>query len=207
MGENDNKVTVRINGQEFIISGDKPRDYIMKVADHVDAVMKEIAEVTGSGSNSQMAILAAVNIADEYFSLQNDQSELDQEKEQLKKEIAHYMQLWEEAKKNFLQYKEDSKGSLEQRDKLQEKLNDKAIENDSLLRSLGEKDKRIEELEAKINTLATRLKAREEGRAISSEQIRELEDKVKEAEGNYFELQMENIRLKSEVERYKKAAE
>ena len=207
MGENDNRVTVKINDQEYTISGDKPRDYIMKVADHVDAIMKEIAEVTGGGTNSSMAILAAINIADEYFTLQNDQNELDQEKEQLKKDIAHYTQLWEEAKKNFLQYKEDSQGSLEQRDKLQEKLNDKAIENDSLLRSLDEKDKRIEELEGKINTLATRLKAREEGRALSSEQIRELEDKVKEAEGNYFELQMENIRLKSEVERYKKASE
>ena len=206
MGENDNRVTVRIKGQEYTISGDKPRDYIMKIADHVDTLMKDIAEAAGVSSNSSVAVLAAINIADEYFSLQNERSEMDQEKEQLKKDIAHYMQLWEEAKKNFLQYKEDSHGTLEQRDKLQEKLNEKAIENDSLLRSLEEKDKRVEELEGKINTLAARLKAREEGRAVSSEQIRELEDKVKEAEGNYFELQMENIRLKSEVERYKKAA-
>jgi len=206
MGENDNKVTVKIHGQEYTISGEKPRDYIMKVADHVDEIMKAMSDGALGNSTASLAILAAINITDEYFSLQSGQSEMDQEKEQLKKDIAHYMQLWEEAKKNFLQYKEDAQSSIDQKDKIQEKLNDKAIENDSLLRSLEEKDKRIEELEGKVNNLATRLKAREEGRAVSSEQIRELEDKVKEAEGNYFELQMENIRLKSEVERHKKTA-
>jgi cell division protein ZapA len=204
MGDYDNKVTVKIYGQEYTISGDKPRDYIMKVADHVDEVMKEIAEAIGGGAVSSIAVLAAINITGQYFSLKSSQSEMDQEKEQLQKDIAHYMQLWDEAKKNFLQYKEDAQGSLDQRDKLQERVNEKAIENDSLMRSLDEKDKRVAELEGKINTLAARLKAREEGLVSFSEQIRGLEDKVKEAEGNFFELQMENIRLKSDLERYKK---
>jgi cell division protein ZapA (FtsZ GTPase activity inhibitor) len=207
MGDYDNKVTVKIYGQEYTISGDKPRDYIMRVADHVDGMMNQVSDAIGGGTISSIAVLAAINITGDYFSLRSGQSELDQEKEQLQKDIAHYMQLWEEAKKNFLQYKEDAQGSLDQRDRLQEKLNEKAIENDSLLRSLEDKDKRILDLEGKINTLATRLKAREEGKVSASEQMRTMEDKVKEAEGNFFELQMENIRLKSELERVKKTKE
>ena len=172
MGDYDNKVTVKIYGQEYTISGDKPRDYIMRVADHVDGIMNDVSEAIGGGTISSIAVLAAINITGDYFSLRSGQSELDQEKEQLQKDIAHYMQLWEEAKKNFLQYKEDAQGSLDQRDRVQEKLNEKAIENDSLLRSLEEKDKRILDLEGKINTLASRLKAREEGKASASEQMR-----------------------------------
>jgi cell division protein ZapA len=204
---NTNKVNVRIYGQEYTISGVKPRDHIMKVADHVDAMMNEIAESMGGGSAASLAVLAAVNITDEMFSLQEEQSEKDLEKDQLTKDVSHYMQLWDEAKKNFLQYKEDAQTTVAQKDKLQEKLNQKAIENDTLIKAAAEKEQRISELESRVKNLAQRLKAGEEGQVVSSEQIRDLEDKYKEIEGNYFELQMENIRLKGDLERYKKLSE
>jgi cell division protein ZapA (FtsZ GTPase activity inhibitor) len=202
-----NKVTVRIYGQEYTIAGDKPRDQIVKVADHVDDVMRRISDGLGGGAMAPVAVLAAVNIADELILLKDTQSEDEQEKEQLRKDIAHYMQLWDEAKKNFLQFKEDAQQQVGQKDKLQERLNEKAIENDNLLRQATEKEKKIEELENRLNNLAQRLKAREEGQANSSEQIHDLEDQYKELEGNYFELQMENIQLKGEIERYKRTTE
>ncbi|MDR0851357.1 MAG: cell division protein ZapA [Clostridiales Family XIII bacterium] len=202
-----NRVKVRIYGQEYTITGDKARDQIVKVADHVDEVMRSISESLGGGAVSPVAVLAAVNIADELLALKDAQSEDEQEKEQLRKDIAHYMQLWDEAKKNFLQFKEDAQQQVGQKDKLQDRLNEKAIENDNLIRQAAEKEKKIEELETRVNNLAQRLKSREEGQANSSEQIRELEDKYKELEGNYFELQMENIQLKGELERYKRTTE
>ncbi|MDR1953662.1 MAG: cell division protein ZapA [Clostridiales Family XIII bacterium] len=207
MADSGNKVSVRIYGQEYIISGVKARDYIMKVADHVDEMMNEISESIGGASVSSLAVLAAVNITDEMFSLQNEQSEKDLEKEQLHKDVEHYMQLWDEAKKNFLQYKEDAQATLGQKDKLQEKLNQRAIENDTLIKAATEKEQKIEDLENRVRNLTQRLKAREEGQVVSSEQIRELEDKYKEIEGNYFELQMENIQLKGDLERYRKLSE
>jgi cell division protein ZapA len=207
MADSGNKVSVRIYGQEYVISGVKARDYIMKVADHVDEMMNEISESIGGGSVSSLAVLAAVNITDEMFSLQNEQSEKDLEKEQLSKDVAHYMQLWDEAKKNFLQYKEDAQAAVEQKDKLQERLNQLAIENDTLIKTATEKEQKIEDLENRVRNLTQRLKARDEGQVVSSEQIRELEDKYKEIEGNYFELQMENIQLKGDIERYRKLSE
>jgi cell division protein ZapA (FtsZ GTPase activity inhibitor) len=179
----------------------------MKVADHVDEMMHEISENIGGGSVSGLAVLAAINITDEMFSLQSEQNEKDLEKEQLNKDIEHYMQLWDEAKKNFLQYKEDAQAAVEQKDKLQERLNQLAIENDTLIKAATEKEQKIEDLENRIRNLTQRLKAREEGQVVSSEQIRELEDKYKEIEGNYFELQMENIQLKGDIERYRKLSE
>ncbi|MDR2156805.1 MAG: cell division protein ZapA [Clostridiales Family XIII bacterium] len=202
-----NKVSVRIYGQEYTISGVKSRDYIMKVADRVDTMMKEISESMGGGSMSSLAVLAAVNITDEMFSLQDAQAEKDVEKDQLNKDVAHYMQLWDEAKKNFLQYKEDAQAVAAQKDKLQEKLNQKAIEHDTLIKAAAEREQRIEELENRVKSLTQRLKAGEEGRVVTSEQIRELEDKYKEIEGSYFELQMENIQLKGDLERYRKLSE
>jgi cell division protein ZapA len=235
-----NKVTVKIYGHEYIIAGGKPRDYIVKVADHVDTVMTDIADHTKGVSPSSLAVLTAVNITDELFAQKETIGERDKEKEQLEKDIAHYIQLWEEAKRNFLQYKEDARASVEQRDRIQEKLNEKAIENDRLMKAAAEKDRKlvslasekdgqiesltlekdkqieslvaekdsqIAELNERVEDLAERMKARKEGDASSSVHIRELEDKYKELEGNYFEIQMDNIRLKGELDRYQKLSE
>jgi len=200
----EQKVTVRIYGHEYTISGDRPREVILKIADKVDERMKEISDAVDNISHSALAELTALNIADELFTLQEGLQEGEQEKEQLEKDILHYKQLWEEAKKNFQQYKQDAQASLDQKDEIQEKMNQKSIENDNLLKSSAEKDNKISELESRMNNLSQRLKSREEGQANSSEQIRELEDNYKELEGNYFELQMENIRIKGDLEQYRK---
>ena len=200
----EQKVAVRIYGHEYTISGQRPRDEILKIADKVDERMNEIAGTLGNISSASLATLTAVNVADELFALQSEIQDGEQEKEQLEKDILHYKQLWEEAKRNFLQYKQDAQASLEQKDQVQEKLNQKSIENDNLLKSAADKDNQISDLETRNKNLSQRLKAREEGQVNSSEQIRELEDNYKELEGNYFELQMENIRIKGDLERYKK---
>ena len=62
-----NTVAVRIYGQEYNISGEASRDHIMRVADYVDSKMQEIGEAVVNASNTGVAVLAAVNIADEYF--------------------------------------------------------------------------------------------------------------------------------------------
>lgn len=67
MGEK-NKVNVKIYGQEYTIAGDKPREHIIKVADYVDNKMNQIAKALPTGSASSLAVLTAINSADEYFS-------------------------------------------------------------------------------------------------------------------------------------------
>ncbi|MDR1043222.1 MAG: cell division protein ZapA [Clostridiales Family XIII bacterium] len=141
-----NRVNVAIFNREYTVSGTKPRDYIVKVASHVDGVMTDISDSAESISISSLAVLSAVNIADDLFAARERLDAKETEKEQLQKDIAHYIQLWEEAKRNFLQHKEDSQAVADQMAGVQEKLNEKAIENDRLLKAAAEKDRRIAEL-------------------------------------------------------------
>jgi cell division protein ZapA len=50
---------------EYRIKGDANGDYIKQVAGLVDERMRQIAEASMTGSVAKIAILAAVNIADE----------------------------------------------------------------------------------------------------------------------------------------------
>ena len=56
-------VGVKIYGQEYTVSGDKSREYIIKVADYVDQNMREIAAAAAGFPVSSLAVLASVNIA------------------------------------------------------------------------------------------------------------------------------------------------
>ena len=61
-----NRVTVTIAGQEYTLVGTEEASYTEKVAAHVDAKVEEVL----SGAHVSLvdgAILAAVNIADEYY--------------------------------------------------------------------------------------------------------------------------------------------
>lgn len=61
-----NKVTVTINGQEYNLVAAEDAAYMTKVAGHVDEKIQEVRE-SGKISASDAAVLAALNIADEYF--------------------------------------------------------------------------------------------------------------------------------------------
>ena len=61
-----NKVTVTIAGQEYHLVATEDAAYMKKVAGHVDAKVNEVL-AGGKVSTSDAAILAALNIADEYL--------------------------------------------------------------------------------------------------------------------------------------------
>jgi cell division protein ZapA len=58
-------VQVEIFGQTYSIKAANDRKYIEKLAELVDARMKDIQKGTGSSDGYRIAILAALNIADE----------------------------------------------------------------------------------------------------------------------------------------------
>ena len=60
------RVTATIAGQEYTLVATEDQGYVEKVAQHVDAQMKQVLE----GARVSLvdgAVLTAVNIADEYF--------------------------------------------------------------------------------------------------------------------------------------------
>lgn len=203
----NNKVSVKIYGLEYTIAGEKPRDHIIKVADHVDRKMHEISKALPSGSTADLAVLSAVNIADEYFSNISATIDLQNKNEQLEKDSQHYVQLWDEAKKSFLQYKEDAQVTIEQKEALQQLFNEKIIEIDRLNSKYKELEEKHQALVNKNEDLAGRMRAEEETKESTTSVLRELEAKYKDIESSFFDLQMENIRLKGEIDRYKKIVE
>lgn len=61
-------VRVKIFGQEYGVKGDADADYIKKVAEYVDAKMRDVEETLSHGSSPlKIAVLAALNLTDELF--------------------------------------------------------------------------------------------------------------------------------------------
>ncbi|MBS5334669.1 MAG: cell division protein ZapA [Anaerovoracaceae bacterium] len=150
-----NKVKVRIYGQEYTIAGEKDEESIRKIASHVNEKMRELGRSFSSNGQGTLAVLTAINLADECFETAAENLKLREENEKLREETEHYIKLWEEAKKNFVQYKESAARAAEEKQ--------------------AEEDK-----------------------------YKELEVRCSEFENSFFDLQMENMQLKRELEEYKK---
>ncbi len=70
------RVTVRIYGEEYVIKGYAPAEYIIGIAAYVDKKMRLIGQKYPHLSLSKIAVLAALNIADELTRLQDDYNHL-----------------------------------------------------------------------------------------------------------------------------------
>jgi len=145
-----NGVAVKIYGQEYSISGDMPREEIMRLADLVDQRMKEVGDYY-KGPSSSVAVLAAMNLASDIIGAE-DKSRMVND--------------------------------------LNDKLAQAASYNDVLR-------KRIEELTVQLETSKS---VPEESQKL----IHELESKCRDIESSFFDIQMENIHLKNEIESLKR---
>jgi len=140
-----NKVTVRINGQEYNMVGKEPKEYLLKVASYVDDKMQEVVEANPSLSTAMAAVLTTLNIADELFKcsyeldevntkykkplqdlqnanttlieLQDNIGERDKKIEELEKELEKYKEELTSVKKEYEQRKSSFK---EQEERLAE---------------------------------------------------------------------------------------
>jgi cell division protein ZapA len=63
------RTTVLINGQNYVISGKADVSHIHEVANFVDQKMKEMRKINPYLDKTQLAVLTAVNISDEYLRL------------------------------------------------------------------------------------------------------------------------------------------
>ena len=65
---NNGSVRVEIFDQGYNLRGTDP-DYILKLAEYVDTKMRAVSEQTHTVDTARLAVLAALNIADEYHLL------------------------------------------------------------------------------------------------------------------------------------------
>ena len=79
-----NKITVSIAGQEYTMVAAEGEDYVRRVAGHVDNKVQEVLS-SGRASLVESVVLAALNIADEYYKEQ-------EASENLRRQLKEYLE-------------------------------------------------------------------------------------------------------------------
>jgi cell division protein ZapA len=67
--ENTKATTVEIMGREYRVRGAADEKYVQEVARYVDEKVREVSQGSSLPASDRVAILAAMNIADELFQL------------------------------------------------------------------------------------------------------------------------------------------
>lgn len=79
---------VEILGQKFTISSDAEEGYMLKVAGYVDGKMQELMQASKPVAKTNVAMLAALNIADEFHRLKDNHEAVLNRLDQLSKKIS-----------------------------------------------------------------------------------------------------------------------
>lgn len=89
-----NKVTVRINGQEYTVKGDEQEEYLRKVGKEVNHLISSVMERNHQIDMSSASVLAALNAVDKFYkkeieieSLRRDEGSVYKQAEGLKADI------------------------------------------------------------------------------------------------------------------------
>jgi cell division protein ZapA len=78
-----NSVRVEILGREYTIKSDEGEERVRKVAEYVNEKIKRISENAKTISTLNVAILAAMDIANDFFEFQEGQSNLSRKVEKI----------------------------------------------------------------------------------------------------------------------------
>jgi cell division protein ZapA len=72
MAEKANQIQVEIFGQTYSVKHGGDPAYVEKLAAHVDEAMKDVSRASGAVDSLRVAVLAALNLADECFGLRQE---------------------------------------------------------------------------------------------------------------------------------------
>ena len=69
-------VKVRILDREYLVSSEEDQEQVQRIAEFVNEKLREVQDNTEGLSEKKTAILAALNIASEYFNLLKERDDL-----------------------------------------------------------------------------------------------------------------------------------
>ncbi len=86
-----NKATIKVNiyGEEYPIKSEADITYVEEVASYVDKKMKEVADKLPQNSPAKVAVLAALNIADELY---RERQEKEEQLSEVEKKASHLLE-------------------------------------------------------------------------------------------------------------------
>lgn len=77
------KYSLRVFDDEYTILTDEPEEHVMRVAQHVDSIMNDIAQKSDGAHPKKVAVLAALKIASTMFNVESDLNKQNKQQEQL----------------------------------------------------------------------------------------------------------------------------
>ena len=83
---------VEIFGEVYNVRGDDENGYLQSLADVVDRKMREVAEHVKTGDTARIAILVALNLADELFQKDGERVEIREKVTALTEELGQALQ-------------------------------------------------------------------------------------------------------------------
>ena len=124
-----NRADVVICGSNYVLSSEKSEERITEIAKFVDDEIRTVSKALNFNPNFKTAVLAALNITEKLMDSTDTILKLQTENHQLDNDVKHYINQWEQAKKQVTDLKEKMSSevdrqsqSSEDQKKLQEKL-------------------------------------------------------------------------------------
>ena len=124
-----NRADVVICGSNYVLSSEKSEERIKEIAKYVDDEIRTVSKALNFNPNFKTAVLAALNITEKLMDSTDTIFKLQTENHQLDNDVKHYINQWEQAKKQVTDLKEKmstevdrQSQSSEDQKKLQEKL-------------------------------------------------------------------------------------
>jgi cell division protein ZapA (FtsZ GTPase activity inhibitor) len=130
-----NRADVVICGANYVLSSDKSEERIKEIAKMVDEELRATSKALNVNPNYKAAVLTALNIAEKLMDNTDMTLKLQTENYQLDNDVKHYIQLWEQSKKQVTDLKDKMSSEVDrqtQNSEDQKKLQDKLVEKEYL---------------------------------------------------------------------------
>ena len=108
------KAKVKILGEYYTMKSDQPEEYINNIAAFIDQHLSEIKDSTSAMPRNRLFLLGLMNLADDFYSMQDKIQELkgrvnklDNENEELKKEKTELSERYEKLKRKYKEVKSE----------------------------------------------------------------------------------------------------
>ena len=96
-----NKVGVRICGKDYALMGVESDEYIQRVGLYIDKKMNEITRTNNKLSTSMVAVLTAINVADDFFKAHENEGAL-------KRELKHALEEVDRQKNEIIRLSDEN---------------------------------------------------------------------------------------------------
>ncbi len=126
-----NRADVVICGTNYVLSSEKSEERIKEIAKMVDEEIRASSKALNVNPNYKAAVLTSLNIAERLMDSNDMTLKLQTENIQLDNDVKHYIQMWEQTKKQVTDLKEKMSSEVDRQSqttedhkKLQEKLSE-----------------------------------------------------------------------------------